>query len=405
MKKGWEVKRLGEVCKTGAGGTPLKAHKDYYENGTIPWLLSGEVSQGEIFKAKSFITETGLKNSSARIFPKNTILIAMYGATAGQVGILKFECSTNQAICGILPDENYIPKFLFYYFLSKKSDLISQAVGGAQPNISQIKIKNTFIPVNPLPEQNRIVAILDETFDVIARAKENVKKNLQNAREVFEAYLQSVFANRGDGWEERNLGDKNLFEIIDGDRGKNYPTKSDFFEEGFCLFMNTKNVRPDGLNFKTTIFINENKDKALGNGKLKRNDVVMTTRGTIGNLGIYSDDVEYDNIRINSGMLIFRPNLKVIIPEYLFEILRSGIIKTQIEKHVSGAAQPQLPIKTLVSFTFPLPNSVTEQHSIVAKLDALSIETKKLEAIYNRKLTDLEELKKSILQKAFNGEL
>jgi restriction endonuclease S subunit len=216
--------------------------------------------------------------------------------------------------------------------------------------------------------------------------------------------LQSVFAC-SDGWEEKKLGDKNIFEIIDGDRGKNYPTKKEFLEEGFCLFMNTKNVRPHGFNFETTIFISEEKDKILGNGKLRRNDVVMTTRGTIGNLGIYGDDVSYNNIRINSGMLIFRPNLKAIIPKYLFEVLRSGLVKAQIKKYVSGAAQPQLPIKTLVNFSFPVPKSLPDQRRIVAKLDALSAETKKLEDVYRRKLESLEELKKSILQKAFSGEL
>jgi len=217
--------------------------------------------------------------------------------------------------------------------------------------------------------------------------------------------LQSVFANLGEGWEEKKLGDKNLIEIIDGDRGKNYPNKSDFSDEGYCLFMNTKNVRPDGFDFKTTMFITEKKDNILGNGKLQRNDVVMTTRGTIGNLGIYNDKVKYNNIRINSGMLIFRPNLKVIIPEYLFEILRSEIIKTQMKKYVSGAAQPQLPIKTLVSFTFPVPKSIPVQRTIVTKLNALSAETKKLEAIYKQKLANLDELKKSVLQKAFDGDL
>ncbi|MHB8125300.1 MAG: restriction endonuclease subunit S [Desulfitobacteriaceae bacterium] len=202
-------------------------------------------------------------------------------------------------------------------------------------------------------------------------------------------------------WEEKKLGDKNLLEIIDGDRGKNYPTKSDFFEEGFCLFMNTKNVTPDGLNFETTMFINESKDKALGNGKLKKNDVVMTTRGTIGNLGIYSDDVEYDNIRINSGMLIFRPNLKVIIPEYLFEILRSDIIKSQIKQHVSGAAQPQLPIKTLINFTFPVPNSISEQRAIVSKLDEAFAAIARAKENVEKNLQNARELLDSTFQAEF----
>ncbi|TVR76510.1 MAG: restriction endonuclease subunit S, partial [Chitinophagaceae bacterium] len=200
MKEGWEIKKLGEVCDTGAGGTPLKAHKDYYEGGTIPWLMSGEVSQGEIFKARNFITEKGLKNSSAKLFPINTVLVAMYGATAGQVGILKFEACTNQAVCGILPNNKTIPEYLFYCFLSKKEELVSQAVGGAQPNISQIKIRNTKIPLPPLPEQQRIVSILDTCFAAIDKAKSNAEHNLKNAKALFESYLQGMFEKKGDGW-------------------------------------------------------------------------------------------------------------------------------------------------------------------------------------------------------------
>ena len=140
-------------------------------------------------------------------------------------------------------------------------------------------------------------------------------------------------------------------------------------------------------------------------GKLQRNDVLLTTRGTIGNIAVYDESVPFENIRINSGMLIFRPNTKLIIPEYLFAIFQSGIMKSQIKKYVSGAAQPQLPIKTLVNFSIPVPKSLTEQQSIVKKLDALSEQTKKLEAIYKQKLADLEELKKSVLHKAFAGKL
>lgn len=129
----------------------------------------------------------------------------MYGATAGQVGILKFEACTNQAICGILPNEKTIPEFLFYCFLSKKDELISQAVGGAQPNISQIKIKNTRIPLPPLSEQKRIVAILDKAFAAIDKAIANAKQNLKNARELFESYLQGVFERMGTGKRRHSI--------------------------------------------------------------------------------------------------------------------------------------------------------------------------------------------------------
>ena len=107
----WPLVELGDVCETSSGGTPLKNKPEYYIGGTIPWLKSGEVAQGFIFKAEEYITKEGLLNSSAKIFPPNSILVAMYGATAGQVGLLKFESSTNQAICAILPMIKLFPNF------------------------------------------------------------------------------------------------------------------------------------------------------------------------------------------------------------------------------------------------------------------------------------------------------
>jgi type I restriction enzyme S subunit len=202
MRQGWTWKPLGEVCKTGSGGTPLSSRKEFYESGTIPWLVSGEVAQGNVREAKNFITAAGLENSAAKLFPRDTVLVAIYGATAGQVGILRFEATTNQAVCGILPNDKFVPEFLYYFPLAKKDDLVAQATGNAQPNISQIKIKNTAVPVLPLPEQQRIVDLLDEAFAGLAAVKANAEQNLQNARAIFESHLQSVFSERGGGWEE-----------------------------------------------------------------------------------------------------------------------------------------------------------------------------------------------------------
>ena len=152
---GWEVRKLGEVYKTSSGGTPLKNKKEYYDNGKIPWLRSGEVCNDYINNSELFITEEGFKNSSAKFFPKNSVLIALYGATAGQVGILNFECTTNQAICGIFPNENYLPKFLLYILKSKNKLIVSQTYGTAQPNLSQVIIKNLTIPLPPLTPRTK----------------------------------------------------------------------------------------------------------------------------------------------------------------------------------------------------------------------------------------------------------
>ncbi len=179
----WPIKKLGDVCKTASGGTPLKNDESYYKNGKIPWLRSGEVSQGHIYKSKMSINELGLKNSSAKIFPINTVLVAMYGATAGQVGILKFEAATNQAICGIYPNDMFLPEFLFLFLLSKKEYLIAISTGGAQPNISQKIINEIAIPIPPIPEQKEQVDLYYEQFNIINSNKKLIEMMNINIKE------------------------------------------------------------------------------------------------------------------------------------------------------------------------------------------------------------------------------
>ncbi|MFR9546298.1 MAG: N-6 DNA methylase [Rikenellaceae bacterium] len=171
--------RLGDVFKTSSGGTPSKGNLEYYENGVIPWLRSGEVSQGYIYEAELKITQLGLDNSSAKIFPVNTVVIAMYGATAGQVGILKFNSSTNQAVCGIMPSDNAIPEYLFHVIKSQKEELIRVSTGGAQPNISQSIIKDIIIPLPSIEEQKTIVAEIESYEQENDQLQLQIEKNKQ----------------------------------------------------------------------------------------------------------------------------------------------------------------------------------------------------------------------------------
>jgi type I restriction enzyme S subunit len=190
---GWVEKKLGEVAKTTAGGTPLKSHKEYYENGLIPWLRSGEVGVRKITENKMFITELGLENSSAKLVPKNSVMIAMYGATAGEVGVLKFKSSTNQAVCAILPNDKLKPEFLYYFFLNEKENLVSQAVGNAQPNISQQKIKNTLIPFLSIELQEKIVGQLDNLISQTQSLESNYQQELNALDELKKSILQKAF--------------------------------------------------------------------------------------------------------------------------------------------------------------------------------------------------------------------
>lgn len=148
--------------------------------------------------------------------------------------------------------------------------------------------------------------------------------------------------------------------IIDGDRGSNYPKQSDFFSDEFCLFLNAGNVTKEGFSFENCSFITKEKDAQLRKGKLNREDVVLTTRGTVGNVGYYSSEVKFNEIRINSGMVILRAKPDTILPRYLYFFLRSSLFKDQVNSLVSGSAQPQLPIRDLNFVEIPLPPYATQ---------------------------------------------
>ena len=192
-KEGTLMERIGDVFTTYAGGTPLKSQKDYYEGGEIPWLRSGEVCKKYISETELYITQKGMDNSSAKFYPENTVVVAMYGATAAQVGILKIKATSNQAVCGIIPHKDFIPEYVYYWFLFVQDDLASQAQGGAQPNISQIKIKNVLIPIIKKEEQKQIVSRLDNLSSKVRAMEEKYQKMVEECDALKQAMLRDVF--------------------------------------------------------------------------------------------------------------------------------------------------------------------------------------------------------------------
>jgi type I restriction enzyme S subunit len=189
----WSYSTIGEVFKTYSGGTPHKSNKDYYENGSIPWINSGEVCQKYIETTNNFITEKGLKNSSAKYYPVNTVLVAMYGATAAQSGILKFEATSNQAVCGLLPNKNYVPEFVYYWFVYNKEKVASMAQGGAQPNLSQVKIKTINIPLISLEDQHQIAEQLDKISAKIHALQSNFDTTVTLCNDLKQSILKDIF--------------------------------------------------------------------------------------------------------------------------------------------------------------------------------------------------------------------
>ena len=162
------------------------------------------------------------------------------------------------------------------------------------------------------------------------------------------------------GWSFLKIKDYPI-QIIDGDRGANYPTKEEFLEDGHCLFLNTGNVTLSGFKFDEKVFVTEEKHKKLRKGHLQRGDIVLTTRGTIGNVAFYDESIKYDVIRINSGMLILRPDLNKLNAQFFYGLVRSSIFQQQADLFRYGAAQPQLPIGTLNHIRLPLPPLPTQK--------------------------------------------
>jgi type I restriction enzyme M protein len=176
--------KIGDILDTSSGGTPLKSKSEYYTNGTISWLKSGEVNQGFIYQVEEKITELGMKNSSAKLFPVNTVVIAMYGATAGKVGLLKIETTTNQAVCGIYPNDRFLPEFLYFYLRTLTDEMVRLSGGGAQPNISQTIIKNLDIPLVDISKQETLVGKASEQESIIESNKKLIDLMEKKIEEV-----------------------------------------------------------------------------------------------------------------------------------------------------------------------------------------------------------------------------
>jgi type I restriction enzyme S subunit len=388
---------LGDVCTVIAGQSPDGSAYNNRQDGLPFYQGKKEFTDRFLGPATTWTTQV------TKIAEANDILMSVR-APVGPINLSTERICIGRGLAAIRPKPGLDVGFLWYALLWMQPQ-ITGSEGAVFASINRNQICALSIPLPPLDEQKRIVAVLDEAFEGLSRARANAEANLADARELYERFLSGLMSSDSGSWTTYSFGDPTVLQIVDGDRGANYPQKSDFMPEGHCLFLSTKNVRPDGFSFAEKMFISEDRDRALRKGKLRPRDVILTTRGTIGNVAFFDETVPYEHIRINSGMLILRPNEEKVRAEFLFELLRSGVIKEQIAEHVSGAAQPQLPIRSLVKFSLPAPKSTTGQLHIVEQLKRLSDETTHLVDEYLGLVQELDTLRQSLLQKAFSGEL
>jgi type I restriction enzyme M protein len=339
--------KIGDICSTSSGGTPLSGNSSYYESGKIPWLRSGEVAQGEVCHSELFITEEGLKNSSAKIFPVNTVLVAMYGATAGAVGILRFEAATNQAVCGIIPDERLSPDFLYLFLKANKPLLIRLAGGGAQPNISQKIVREIEIPLPPIAIQKEIVTEI-----------ESYQKVINGARAVIDNYRPHIAIDPD--WEIVKLCDVTE-SISDGDHMP--PPKA----ENGIPFITISNIDDKKqIDFTKTFFVPEEYYADLKTQRRpQKGDILYTVTGSYGIPVLMDSDIRFCFQR-HIGLI--RPSSK-INTRYLYYLLSSRFILRQADDAATGVAQKTVSLSTLRNFSIPLPSLETQQ-AIVDEIEA-----------------------------------
>ena len=374
MKQGWELKKLGEVCEISTGKSNTE---DATENGEYAFFDRSKV----------------IKKSSNYLFDCAAIIVAGEGQTflpkfySGKFALHQRAYAIFNFNCKVNID------YAFKYLIHFHTYFEKVAVGATVKSLRLRHFQDLPIPIPPLSEQERIVSILDQAFSAIEQAKINAEKNLKNAKELFDSYLTSVFTNKGHAWEEKKLGE--VCELKSG------TTISPLLENNTGDIIYTKiadmNLLTNEIEINTSSrFVNSKEIKL--NQIIPNGAVIFPKRGGA--------------IATNKKRKIIKPtivdlNTMAIIPskqinnDYFFHWFQLFDLNTIS----NGSNIPQINNYSFDEVYISYPMSLTEQQAIVEKLDALSAETKQLEVIYQQKLTELENLKKSILQKAFNGDL
>lgn len=359
----WQTKNLGKVCEITSGQSPEGRFYNANGNG-LPFYQGKKEFTDKYLGAATVWTTRTTRESEA-----GDILMSVR-APVGPINFATQKICIGRGLAAIRASKEVDRNFLFHFLKLNESEITGNS-GAVFPSINKTQIAEIRIPLPPLSEQQRIVKILDEAFEAIEKAKENVEKNLGNARRLLESFLQKPFLNPTKSWERKRFD-----EVCVLQRGFDLPTHSR--DKGIFPL-----VSSNGITDRIDLW------------KVKSPGVVTGRSGTIGNVHF----IEEDYWPLNTALYIkeFHGNDEKFIYFFLKQF--------DLSKYSSGAGVPTLNRNNVHGELVWIPKSIFEQRSIVARLDALSTETKKLEVIYQRKRACLEELKKSLLQKAFAGEL
>jgi len=382
---------IGDVIDISSGGTPNRKRVEYFEGGDIPWIRTGDLKGKYVSTPQEHITREALANSSAKIFPANTVLLAMYGATIGACSILPFPAATNQACGALLPNDKYYPLFLFYYLKSIKPQLIRRGVGGAQPNISARIIKDTNFPLPPLDEQKKIAAILNAADELHQKDKALIAKYDELTQSLFLDMFGDPVTNPK-GWDHVTIRD-----MVEEAK---YGTSSKASTVGKYPYLRMNNITYEGyMDYSDLKYIDipeKDKQKYL----VQSGDVIFNrtnSKELVGKTGI----IETDKEMIIAGYLIRLRTNRDANPYYIWGHLNSKWAKQTLRKmckNIVGMANinaQELQNIAILKAPRPLQNQFGARIKEIESQKAVAQESlNKSEALFN-----------SLLQKAFKGEL
>ena len=361
------------------------------DDGAITELIGVSIDKCFI---KSVANTNGTDLSKYKIIRKNEFAVSLMQVSRdSKIPVARLEdyevaiMSPAYPIFRVKDTRKILPEYLDMWFKRPEFDREAAfiAVGGVRGSMPWEEFVKMKLPVPTIEKQLEIVNSYKAITERIA-LKQKINDNLANTEQL--VLYQAISKN-----QTIPLSLNEIAEFVDGDRGKNYPTFDEFSTSGFCLFLNASNVTSSGFNFDSCMFVTEEKDKIMRNGHLLLNDIVFTSRGTLGNVALYDKNIKYKNVRINSGMLIIRPKGINLSPYFIYALLKSNYMKSAIEQFRSGSAQPQLPIKDLQNITFDIP----ESQNVLDDLEHRFFEIEETISINKREIGNLSELASILL--------
>lgn len=379
--------KLGNFFTIASGGTPDKRNPSYYENGTIPWVKTGDLKNQYVPAGIQCITEEGLNNSSAKLFPPNTVLVAMYGATIGACSILTYEAATNQACAAFLPNKNVLPTYLYYFLSSKREQFVKDGVGGAQPNISAGYLKNVQFGLIPMQQQIDIVEKLDKVEKLIVLRKEQLAKLDQLVKSRF-IELFGTYPDNPMGWETGTIRDV----VADVRYGSSRPA----VDGGKYPYLRMNNITYDGeLDLSDTKRIDV-PESELAKCTVRRGDVLFNrtnSKELVGKTCVYNRD----EMMVLAGFVIRVRVTDRVLPEFLSAFLNTDFSKQMLLGMCKAAiGQANINAQEMQNIGLYLPPIELQQRFVQFKE-----QTDKSKLAIQRSLNKLELLKKALMQEYF----